>query len=511
MKLATVRSSLLHQKNDTLTAGKWFEVILITLLPICVGFYFKPADPFFLETRFPILLLPPFLLAIRYGHSFGMVSFAITTLLLTSGFFFRIGNMIEFPGQLLFGILIITLIAGEMTSNSLQVIKHNQLENKFLTMRFSEFTNTYHIMKVSHDQLKEQLANSKISLREAMQMVRDELKEQHRKGKKGLSLEISQGLLSIFNYFCSTQIAGVFAIDKTGSIIKQPVATQGIMSSVRDDDLLICQALDRETMVSVKSEIFTSQIKANLSTDLLAVIPIKDISGHLWGIVAISEMHFSAFQEENLNLMQLIGAYTGDLLSQAENIFYNEDDRQAFFDELSNCWRMANELGIISSIIRIYFKGAIPITEYFSAIVDRKRGLDQAWLFNDEKNCPVIYLLIPLMSTDEFNSYRLSLNGFLREQFGQQLDEIEGVFQHLEINGKRPLLDYVSFVNDWPNNVPETVSTSTSLPFQKLQPLATNTYLKDKENLNLGVLGPVTYCQDSFVDGHHLVDRYTQR
>lgn len=501
MKLASIRASLLHQRIDTLTASKWFEIILFTLLPTCVGFFFNPTDPFFLETRFPILLLPPFLFAIRYGHSFGMASFAITTLLIFAGYFFQIGNMNGFPGQLFFGILVFTLIAGEMTTNSLQEIKNNQMENQFLTMRFGEFTNTYHVMKVSHDQLREQLANARISLREALQMVREELETQHRKGTKGLSPEISKGLLSIFNYFCSTQIAGVYVIDETGSIGKQPVAAHGAIGHLRGDDLLIRQTLNSETMVSVRSEIYSNQNKESLSTDLLAVIPIKDISGHFWGIVAVSEMDFTAFQEENLNFMQLLGAYTGDLLSQAENTFYTEDDRLAFIDELTNSWRMAKEFGVNSSIIRIKFKDVIPTDDYLFAITNRRRGLDHAWLFNDENNHSVIYLLIPLMSTDEFNSYRLSLNRFLKERFGHPLEEAGGIFYHLEIKGTTPLFDYVSFVNDEVNNVPEAIPPATSLPFRKMQPLAPTSYeelvVYNTRSARPGVLPPCPYSLTS--------------
>ncbi len=448
MKLTAVQELLFSRKKKISIKNHWPELIFITLLPPLVGFWFNPTDPFFLQASFPILLLPPFLLSLRYGLISGMLSLAIIFLSLTFAYISQIGHMEQYPSQLIFGILVITLVTGEMANNSLTEIRRCQVEKEFLTLRFGEFTNAYHVMKVSHDQLKEQVANAKFSLREALQMVTEELRGQTKAGKRGLNNQVASELLAIFNYFCATQIAGVFRVDEMGKIAQTPEASQGNIGQLNSKDSLVLQALKKGTMVSVRSEMYTSKNKEELETDLLAVVPIRDISGRIWGLVVVTEMHFTAFQEENLNLMQLLGSYTGDLLSQADNILYEEGGREAFIGELKTSWRMAREFGIISSIICITFRKNIPADDYLRAVSSRIRCLDSAWLFSDDKKYPVICLLMPLTTESEYLSYKHSLDTSLLDQFGHTVEENQGTFHHLEIHGKRRFFDIVSFITD---------------------------------------------------------------
>lgn len=448
MKLTVIQENLWKQKNDVFSIRSLIELLLLTMLPICIGFLLKPDDPFFLQHRFPILLIPSLLLALRYGMISGMASFSLSLATITGAYILGIGGMHDFPGETLFGILVFTLITGEMTNRSLAEIRRSQSENKFLKMRFGEFTNAYHVMKVSHDQLKEQLANSKFSLREALQMVREKLMQNDQQDQQGLNAQAGHELLSIFNYFCATQVAGVYVVNESGMVAKHPVAVQGNMKALDENDQLILHALEQGVMVSICSETYANKSIEELKTDLLAVIPIKDVSGHLWGIVAVAEMHFTAFQDGNLNLMQLIGSYTGDLLSQAENNFYAEGGRQAFLGELKSSWHLAKDFGVISSIVRIVFQKSIPADDYVSAIVQRIRSLDHAWIFSDEKKHRVICLLMPLITENEYHNFRNSLESFLRDRFGQTVEDAGGAFQYMEIRGKRRLYDYVSFITD---------------------------------------------------------------
>ena len=316
-------------------------------------------------------------------------------------------------------------------------------------MRFGEFTNAYHVMKISHDHLREQLATNQISLREALKMVRESLREHYKNGERGLTPQMSEELLGVLSYFCSIQGAGIYKTDATGSITVTPVALQGEMKELDKDDPLLRRAVASGMMISVRLESEDQQKRGeSQASELLAVIPITDISGYLWGIIAVSQMPFAAFQEENLNFIRLLGAYTGDLLSQADNIFHDSSDTRSFISELENTWRMSKSCGISSSLIRISFPDATPREQYIAAIADRIRGLDYVWVFVDDKQRPVIYLLMTLMSDGEYDRYKQSLNILLRERFGQSVEEAGGTFSQLAVTGKRRLATYVNFVFD---------------------------------------------------------------
>ena len=480
MRIEAIRKILWEQKTNGLTVSNLFEAVIITSLPFWIGFWFNPSDPFFLKFQFPILLIPPFLLALRYGLIHGMASFAVILLGVTGTFYYQVGGMQKYPGQLIFGILFCTMVAGEMTNHSLKEIRCNKAKNKFLKIRFQEFTNAYHIMKVSHDQLKEQLANAKFSLREALQMVREKLEEQHKDGNFGLNCKTGGELISIFNYFCATQIAGVYKVDETGIIDRHPVAVQGNMGELKGDDQLILRSIEQGTLVSILPEMYVKKSNQELETDLLVAVPIKDASGKLWGIFAVAEMQFTAFQDEILNLMQLIGSYTGDLLSRSENIFYSKNAKQAFIGELRSSWRMAKEFGITSSIIFVTFEESVSSNDYLSAIINRIRGLDQAWMFGDEDEHPVLCLLIPLMVKSEYLSFKNSLDAFFQDLFGHNVKEAGGVFYHCEISDKQQFLDYLSFVADHTKGSTYPLISDSSILLHDRK-VANSNFVKEKE------------------------------
>lgn len=457
MKLDSARDILFQQKNNGFTVMNLLEFILLTVMPPVIGYLFYPLDPFMLRARFPILVIPPLLIALRYGLALGMANFFIILCCITGAYFNGTLEVGHYPAHLLFGIMVITLITGEMTDMSLARRRYMQAQNKFINMRFKEFTSAYHIMKVSHDQLKEQLANTRFSLREALQTVKEKLQEQYRQGNRGLNAQVGNELLSILNYFCSAQIAGVYATGKAGAIEPKPVATQGNIGDLKAGDALVRSALSEGTMVSVLPEMHTYKSPEELETDLLVVVPIKDVSGYLWGIIVVEEMHFTAFQEENLNLMQLIVSYSGDLLSRADCIFYSEDDRQAFLSELEYSWCMADKLGIISSIVCITFEKEVPADDIFRAVSCRIRSSDHAWLTRDAHGNPVICLMMMLMTEAEYFDFQKSLDLYFKDRLGRSLTEFGGIYYHLEVTPKLHFSEYVEFLSDMvPLSQPQT-------------------------------------------------------
>ncbi len=447
MKMSQAHRLLRSRSSKNSRRDQWLEILFLSVLPIAVGFQFNPADPFFIRAEFPVLILAPFILALRYGKTGALASFLIIASCITLASLQQWGNIQSFPGLLLFGLLVVALTTGEYITSLTDEIERSNAENQFLTMRFGEFTNAYHVIKISHDQLKEEVANTRFSLREAFTAVRNSLQKQHKKGNRGLSKEIGSELLSILSYFCSIQIAAVYNIDTTGRISPVPVAEQGNARPLDTDDQLIAKAMEEGTLVSIRPDNFSDKSEQKFESDLLAVIPVKDISGYIWGLVIVSEMYFTAYQDENLNLMQLLGSYTGDLLSHADNIFYKEDDREKFIAELESCWRLASEFRIPSSIINITFREKVPEEKFLQALIDRTRGLDKVWLYRDAKQRPVICILLPLMEESEYIHYQKSLNMYLHEHSGQTMEEAGGAFAYLEISGKRRLYDYVGFIS----------------------------------------------------------------
>jgi hypothetical protein len=378
---------------------------------------------------------------------------------------YGLGNVPSFPGLFLFGIFIVTLITAEKTQTSMGTANKAQAENHLLHLRFNAFTRAFHVLNISHDQLREQLANTRFSMREALQMVREVLQTQHEAGNKGLSKQVGSELLAIYAYFCSVQVAAAYKIEPDNSICPEPLAEQGEIGVLDVTDPLIAKALQEGTLVSIKPESYTDNTSEEVGSNLLAVIPIKDFSGHLWGIVVVAEMHLIALQDENLNLMQLLGSYTGDLLSRAENILRAEKDAKAFTAEVNNCWQLAREFGIVSSLFCITFQDLSVSKDIANVTTGGIRNLDQAWITVNLKKQPVIFFLMPLTDENEYQLFRQRLDKDLTSHFEKSLEELGGELNYMAVRRNQRLSDLFFFIQT--RKTKGTTSTNKRFSFGK--------------------------------------------
>jgi len=72
----------------------------------------------------------------------------------------------------------------------------------------------------------------------------------------------------------------------------------GTMGELPESDQLLALAADRHELASLKPE---GGVSNRHEDERLAVVPIVDAVGHLYGVLAVREMHFMAFQQPNLD------------------------------------------------------------------------------------------------------------------------------------------------------------------------------------------------------------------
>jgi len=123
--------------------------------------------------------------------------------------------------------------------------------------------------------------------------------------------------MAVFSQFCSVQVAGLYAMKNEKLIDNNAVAIHGNMGELPQFDNLLKVALKERKLVSVKLEALAED---KHQEGLLAVVPIVDSNNNVHGILAIRDMHFMAFQQENLNLLSLLGGYIGDMLSRSRGL-----------------------------------------------------------------------------------------------------------------------------------------------------------------------------------------------
>ncbi len=398
--------------------GAWLETLLILLVFLLAGFWIDPDDPFFLRAGFPWLILAPLLPALRYGFSHGFLSALILVALLALAWQEGVFTGPRFPAEMAVGMLIIGMLSGEFTDSYNRRLSQQRVINDYQRLRLDEFTRNYHLLKVSHDRLEHRLAASGHSLRGALLELRKHLSP----GRGDDLASQAQRIMAIFTAFGWVQVAGLYAVRNRRMVIR-PLAMVGQIGAVDPFDPMVRRALVEGRMATLGQERLNDEEAAK--RELLAVVPLVDVSGEIWGIVCIREMPFIALQEENLRLFAVLGGHIGDILAAAQRQRGTEADPESsvFMSDLRRALADHRQYGLPALVLAIAFPPAHPDTAQLQQLfIAQARGLDRIW--QPEEAPHLLFLLMPLTHPEELTPYRQRMDRTLAERFGQGMAEL---------------------------------------------------------------------------------------
>lgn len=386
------------------------ELLLFACLLPLVGILAFQQNPTGLASGFPWVVVGSIVFAARYGSGWG-VSCAIVT-----------GLFLQIPVQaytaitaqldtLALGTIVISMLVGDASSTWRKRSRNADAENEYLRHRLKEFSTDYHVLKVSHGLLEEYMAGQRLSLREALQQLKPVLTS------KGQGMEAGSELMAIFSHFCSIQVAGLYASDDDGKIGQVPVAIHGDMIELPIFDTLLRTALSKKEMVSIKLESLAENHHQN---SLLAVVPLVDTDGHVHGVLAIKDMHFMAFQQENLNLLALLGFYVGNQLTRSQGEALSRADW--FLAELDTVVRFAHSHNTESSLLALKFWNIAEASQAAVYVSESIRNLDASWIVTDSDGASVLCLLLPLMSQTQCMAFVHRMNHQVDNKYSKSLD-----------------------------------------------------------------------------------------
>lgn len=388
------------------------ELIAFACLLPAGGLIAFPDNPAGLASGFPWVIVGSIVFAARYGSGWG-VSCAVVT-----GLFLQLPveayqQLAAQHGALALGTIVISMLVGDASSSWRKRSRNAEAENEYLRHRLKEFSTDYHVLKVSHGLLEEYMAGQRLSLREALQQLKPVLSS----NKNGI--EAGHELMAIFSHFCSIQVAGLYAVNEQGKIESSPVAIHGDMINLPVFDPLLRTAIESKELVSIRLE---SLAESHHEDSLLAVVPLVDTEGHLHGVLAIKDMHFMAFQQENLNLLALLGFYVGNQLTRSRGAALSRADW--FLAELDTVMKFAHSHSTESSILSLKFKESSLAPEAAGFISESIRSLDASWIIRSQEGTPVLCLLLPLMTETQCIAFIKRMNRVIDEKYGVSLDSM---------------------------------------------------------------------------------------
>lgn len=413
-------------------------IFFACLLPIG-GILAFPENPTGLASGFPWVVVGSILFAARYGSGWGVACAIVTGLLLQIPVEAYASLTLQ-NGTLALGTVVISMLVGDASSTWRKRSHNSEAENEYLRHRLKEFSTDYHVLKVSHGLLEEYMAGQRLSLREALQQLKPVLTS----SKKGI--EAGGELMAIFSHFCSIQVAGLYAMDEDGKIVQKPVAIHGDMIELPVFDTLLRTALTKKEMVSIKLESLAEKHHEN---SLLAVVPLVDTDGHIHGVLAIKDMHFMAFQQENLNLLALLGFHVGNQLTRSRGEALSRADW--FLAELDTVLRFAHSHNTESSLLALKFLDVGEASNVAVYVSESIRGLDASWIITDSDGATVLCLLLPLLSDTQCAAFVQRMSRQVDEKYSNSLDVMLSesmVMQISDVDTKDSCLNFLAEVVD---------------------------------------------------------------
>jgi len=110
-----------------------------------------------------------------------------------------------------------------------------------------------------------------------------------------------------------------------------------------------------------------------------------------------------AFQQENLNVLALMGSYIGDMLSRSQG--QGQSQNEWFIAELKNAVRFAQTNNVQSSLLVMKMKNTDLTQPTIDWLSENLRSLDSAWQPNAVNGGTSVVILLPLMKPAQTEAY----------------------------------------------------------------------------------------------------------
>ncbi len=415
--------------------AQWFEIVLIPLLAVAVGWLASPNDPILSRSQFPWFWFAPVLISLRYGVLPGLLgSIPILVDVLVAD---RMGLVVEdFSSPFFFGAGLLVLICGEFSD--VWRDRNARMEETYLyvTERLSRLTKRHLLLNLSHDRLEQEMLARPGSLRDALARLRAMVISADQQTPV---MPAAHGLLQLLSQYVNLESAALYTLtsDASDPVLGEQVASIGEPAALEPHDALLRLALEAKNLAHIASR----DVSLEQNTNQLVIAPLIAGNDTLIGVLAVTRMPFFSLNVENLQMMSVILAYYADNIRDATLVRSVQESLPSvpvlFAEELVRMIHMQNKVGISSHIVLMTFSG--PLREEIPAEFLRiKRGLDLYWQ-TSVKNEPAIAILMPFASTSAKEGFVQRIDLWLQHRFHGNFEELEVHLRSIDFAREDPV------------------------------------------------------------------------
>lgn len=420
-----------HSVRSILRHG---EPVLMTVMTLWLGWLSEPDDPFLVNSTFPWPLATFILIALRYGFLDGLLNVGAYLLLLVVGVRESVLLYSSLPYNYLIGMLVMTMISGEFRDLWHRRLQTLEASSAFAQMRLQEFTRSFHLQKVSHDQLEQQLAGSRQSLREGITRVTRLTRIVA--GVPVVNDGVARGFLNLVSGFAHAEEAAIFFQESPG-VLRLLVST-GQNEEYSTEDLMLRACLDQGKIISIAGD-----------TDLpdklgywQAVIPVVDSKGNVWALLAVRQIPFWAFEDKTLRLLGVMSGYVADRLTDQTVITQNFSvELNGFLANIQRCLDNARRYEVASTLAVFELASNDAHLPLLDVIQATQRGIDHFYVQRTHEVFRV-FALMPLTDEAGYEGYLRHLDERLRSQLGSSLATLPVRLTHQALRTAEQLNDF---------------------------------------------------------------------
>lgn len=397
-----------HSSDRRLGPVVWAEVALLPLAGLALAAWLFPAAPF-TGSAYPWLWLIPFLLGLRYGLSPGALA---TLVLAVAGIAaHRLGLTGEAPPLIqLAGGALAALSAGQYSSRWREQLKSARARTDYTEQRLESLTRAFFVTRLSHDRLEEALITQPVTLRGALEALRELSAE----AATGISEAGANALLQLLAQYCRFETAALH-LYRNGRLLNEPLAALGACAPLVRADPLLEYALEHEQTAYHSIDQLTELEQGGTYR---AVFPLVNSAREELGVLVVRDLPLLALAEENLTAATAMLQYFADeswaSAQTAELRRILPDCPAVFAHELIKLQRLHERSGVRSTLIVVRARSDATQTSALDAAHAARRGLDLYWREPFGPMSAGMLILLPLAGPATARGFLERIDGVLR-------------------------------------------------------------------------------------------------
>ena len=412
-------------RNSTL--GAWLEALVITLVAMLLGYFYSPTDPLLVTADFPWMLFAPLLIAVRYGFLPGLFSVVLICAALFISSYLQQHSM---PISFMVGTLLATFVAGEFRDIWHKKLMALYMANEYRQYRLDDFTRSYRLLQVSHDELELRVAGSNHSLRSTLLLLRRSLQDVDSEQHNTLTA-IAEHSMNIFAQYGAFTAAALYSVDQQGVVLLEPLTTLGDMPVLSMEDVLFAACLKTRNTVSIRDELLS---KGANPSQLKVCVPLLDADSNLVGILAIAQIPFFSMTEQVLSLLTLLAGYIADILHSDRTALQLSHAHAQYFSQQLQRAAINTKNYNLSSALCVF-----EMTENNAALrqllEQSQRGLDLQLELVNLRGHHVLVVLLPLTTAAGLLSYLQRISTLIEQQYpGSDLAKMDVIVHKLQLD-----------------------------------------------------------------------------